>query len=238
MKTSSLLCLLPCLLSCGNAANPQERFGEFGYNGIYLSTFSSSRISAAEAYALLPKSRRDINPRRAYVPMDSTVGSIMSRFGSLYASVSYYVEEEEEQQVRSEIFQGSDFQAILTRNVYVPFGQMSVEYLLIDSSILDHMEEDNAAFASSSSAVPFKEPYTYHRSAEGNLVVQTHRYAELSTSNGGGIGASFRQDAEMLYDGEGKMVKWQSSLGLFTSTPSGTSRQGYIFEAQLQWILK
>jgi hypothetical protein len=42
----------------------------------------------------------------------------------------------------------------------------------------------------------------------------------------------------MVYDEEGKLVKWQSSLGVYTATPSGTMKQGYILEMDFNWVVK
>ena len=238
MRHLSLLTLSMLLISCGNAPAANERFGEFGYQGKYLTSFGKEKITSQEARLLLPSLPRQIKPRFAVKPHGETVDGVLSRFASVHAEVFYYLEGQEEQQVWTGLVQGTDFRYILQQNVYCVFGQMTIDYLLMDAPILDEMDQANAEFSSLSSPVPFKEPYTYHRSATGNLVVQTHRFSELSSSEGGGIGSTFRQDCETLYDAEGKMSKWQSSLGLFISTPTGTTRQGYIFEASFSWDLK
>jgi hypothetical protein len=93
--------------------------------------------------------------------------------------------------------------------------------------------EDSANLVS-----PFDRPYTYHESETGDLIVQTHHFAELPSSVNGGIGATFRQDCELVFDPEGKITLWQSSLGLYTSTPTGTALEGYIFAASFAWTEK
>ena len=230
------LSLTALFLAGCSSSEAAPRFGEFGHDGTFLVCFGVDRITLAEARSLLPSSQAP--SFRAYSPDNGHIASVLDRFASLSCQISYYVEGEEGQQVRQELFQGGDFRYLLQNNVYMPFGQMSVDFLLMDREILDSLEKENEDFAAKGEAVPFKEPYTYHRSSSGNLVLQTHRYAELPASLGGGIGATFREDCEMLYDAEGKLDAWHASLGLFTSTPSGISKQGYIFEAAFVWNLK
>lgn len=59
-----------------------------------------------------------------------------------------------------------------------------------------------------------------------------------STSVGGRIGCSYRHNSEILYDYENKISKWQTSFGVYSSTPRGTMKQGYILEIEYNWIVK
>lgn len=171
---------------------------------------------------------------------DKTIKEILSRFGSLTATVKYYLDETDAEQYREDLFQGTDFLSLLQDNNYIPFGQMNAKYIFINSHILDEMDAENREFANDANNLicPFSSRYTYHANEYDELVVQTHHFAELPSSVNGGIGSAFRQDCEIQYDGGGKIVHWQSSLGLYTSTPTGTIKEGYIFEADFTWSLK
>ena len=70
------------------------------------------------------------------------------------------------------------------------------------------------------------------------MIIQSRDFAEIASSVGGGVGCSYRQDTEIVYDAEGKMVLWQTSLGISSSAPQGTMRQGYILEMSVEWIEK
>ena len=102
------------------------------------------------------------------------------------------------------------------------------------------MEEENIRFQNSDVGLiaPFKTIFSYHTGEEGNLIIQSRDFAEIASSVGGGVGCSYRQDTEIVYDMEGKMVLWQTSLGISTSAPQGTMRQGYILEMHVEWIEK
>lgn len=232
------------LASCSFAGKAEPTFGEFSYNGIYLTAFSSRQITYEEAVRLAPSSAAsNARPVKAKVTPqveNSSIDRILQRFAAVTTTVKYYVSEAESEQYRTEIFQGTDFRHMLELNRYDPFGQMSVNFVLIDTHLLSDMETENEEFKATSSnySVPFKEPYTYHSNAQGELVLQTHSFSELPSSVHGGIGSTFRQDCELCYDAEGKLTAWQSSLGLYTSTPTGTSRQGYLFEVSFDWTLK
>lgn len=73
-----------------------------------------------------------------------------------------------------------------------------------------------------------------------NLLIESHYvpFAELSASINGGIGSTSREDCELAFDEEGKINLWQTSLGLYTAAPTGTVRDGYIFEASFEWLSK
>ena len=86
--------------------------------------------------------------------------------------------------------------------------------------------------------LPLRRFFSYHTGEDGNLIIQSRDFAEIASSVGGGVGCSYRQDTEIVYDIEGKMVLWQTSLSTSTSTPQGTMRQGCILEMHVEWIEK
>ncbi|MCR5490874.1 MAG: hypothetical protein K6F32_01960 [Bacilli bacterium] len=231
------------LASCDFGGTSPKTFGLFGHKGVYLTEHAEAEITLSEAKRLVNMSSSSaarLQKRSELSEEDPAVKSILARFGSLGVSAAYYIDGSEERQVRTDLYQGTDFLYLLKENTYFPFAQMNVKYIYIDGSLLDSLEEENAKFREDPTNLvsPFVNPYTYHRDAQGELVLQTHHFAELPSSVNGGIGATFRQDCELSYDGEGKLKHWQSSLGLYTSTPTGTSLEGYIFEATFEWTLK
>ena len=227
--------------SCDDVNAPIRRynFGQFGYNGIFLEEYATKQITINEAKQLVKLPSNPTNVKRG-LPNDDSVNKVLSNYASLTTTVKYYVSDQEEQQVRSDLYQGTDFKYLLETNHYEPFGQMNVRYVFVDQELLDETEEENIKFKESSQYLisPYNEPYTYHTNDENKLILQTHHFAELPASTGGGIGSTFRQDCELIFDEEGKITYWQSSLGLYTSTPTGTVKQGYIFEVNFEWTSK
>ena len=245
IKTIGLLLSIISLGGCNKSATAENvTFGDFGYNGIFLKEYATKQIGVDEAKDLVEIAYSNPQKRemkRADNKSNSdNIQIVLTKYASLITTVKYYVSDREEQQVRKDIYQGTDFKFLLETNHYEPFGQMSVKYIFVDDDLLDDMEAQNNAFKESGSYItsPFNEPYTYHTNDENKLIVQTHSFAELPASTGGGIGSTFRQDCELIFDEEGKITFWQSSLGLYTSTPTGTVKEGYIFEVNFEWNSK
>ena len=129
---------------------------------------------------------------------------------------------------------------MLTTNQHVPFSQLIAKYILAFPTLIDSMETRNEEYRNSEESLvaPFTNIFSYHTNAKGELVIHTRDFAEIPSSVGGGIGCSYRQDTEILYDADNKMQKWQTSLGLYSATPHGTMKQGYILEVEFNWIQK
>ena len=155
-------------------------------------------------------------------------------------TTKYYVESSDAMQNKEDTLIGTDFKNMLENNQFVPFNQLVAKNVIIFDELIEYMEEQNKLFASSSAALiaPFRSIFSYHTDKAGNLVVQTRDFAEIPSSVGGGIGCSYRQDTEIVYDSEGKMTLWQTSLGLYSSSPQGTMQDGYILEMQVNWTEK
>ncbi len=231
------------MMSCGTSVDQPtlidgNHFGEFSYNGIYLNEYAAKTITVDEAKSLI-SIPTPIDTKYS-VGNEDTVKAILNSYGSLDIQVNYYVSESGQKQGREDLYQGTDFYSLLSLNHYEPFAQMSVKYLYVDEYLIDYMEKENEEFHNSSANLisPFNDLNTYHSTKSGELVIQTHHFAELPASMNGGIGSTFRQDCEMVFDKEGKITLWQSSLGLYTSTPTGTVKQGYIFDSSFNWISK
>ena len=245
MKTVMALGAITTLAACSNNPEGSKGFGDFNYNGIFLREYATKQINVEQAKALVDietyESKKDNKLRKNLNgELTETVHAVLAKYASLVTTVKYYISDTDKQQVRQDIYQGTDFKYLLDVNHYEPFGQMSVRYLFVDDALLDDMEQANEDFKDSISYIitPFNEPYTYHTNEENKLILQTHSFAELPASTGGGIGSTFKQDCELIFDEEGKITFWQSSLGLYTSTPTGTVKEGYIFEVEFAWNAK
>jgi len=237
------LMLSGCNFSKSEAKN---QFGDFSYNGNFLKEYAVKQINVDEAKDLIYLEDNQIkltNYNEMVIDkenLSSTIKTILTKYASVEIVVKYYVSGTEEQQVRKDLYQGTDFLYMLTQNDYTPFGQMSTKHIYVNDGLLDSMEEENKNYKNDyrNMTSPFNEPYTYHTSETNELIIQSHYFAELPASTQGGIGSTFRQDCESIMDSEGKIRYWQSSLGIYTSTPTGTVKQGYIFEAEFSWIEK
>ena len=237
IKLIGILLTTASLASCSEN-NKKTTFGEFGYKNTFLKEYATKEISVDEAKALVDVPSTTL--RAAGTSTKENVEIVLEQYASLITTVKYYIDEKEEQQVRKDIYQGTDFRSLLEMNHYEPFGQMSVSYLFVDDYLLDDLARENLAFHESKQYLvsPFNEPYTFHTNEDNNLIIQVHSFAELPASTSGGIGSTFRQDCELVFNEEGIITFWQSSLGLYTSTPTGTVRQGYIFEVEFEWVSK
>ena len=225
-------------------------FGEFDYNGKYLYDFATADITAVEAKNLITSGNTSgqalnaskiitLNASKPAVPSDK-ITYILQEYSSCIITTKYYIAGKEEQQTKHDELQGTDFRAMLEANEISPFNQLIAKNIVMYPELIDYMEESNNEFKVSeiSTIAPFKDVFTYHKNETGNLVIKTRDFAEIPASTGGGIGCSFRQDTEILYDADHKISKWQTSLGLWSTTPNGTSKQGYILEVEFKWVKK
>ena len=236
-------------------------FGEFSYKGKTLTDYAVKTITAQEAKSIIAKgvsknlrqayaerslkksdiSLMSLNSNTAnYKTPDEVVNEVLRNYAGCSIVTKYYIDGSEQMQTKTDKLTGLDFKNILSRNLFTPFNQLVAKNIIVFDDLIDYMEEQNAVFELSDEGLvaPFKNIFSYHEDANGNLIIQIRDYAEIASSVGGGIGASYRQDTEIIYDGEGKMTMWQTSLGLCSSTPQGTIKEGYILEMVAEWIEK
>lgn len=250
-KFISIFTILTLVLALSSCSKGDEHgaFGYFDYNGIQLISFSTQDIALNDAKGIVGKNESSLkslavilNEGEEIKPSlpDDVVNTIAKKYASLSVSTYFYIEEEKDRQVKTDMVQGTDFISVLEKNEFAAFNQLIAQNIIITPEILDFMEVQNEEFKNSEIArtAPFKNVFTYHTNEEGNLVVQYHAFTEIPSSIGGGVGCFYRQDTEMLFDAENKMSKWQTSLGIYTSTPEGTVKQGYILEMEFKWTSK
>lgn len=236
-------------------------FEEFSYKGKTLTDYAVKTITAQEAKNIISKgvsknshqayaesrqkkldiSLMSLNSNMAsYETPEEVVNDVLRNYAGCNVTTKYYVDGSDQMQTKSDKLTGLDFKSILSQNLFTPFNQLIAKNIIVFDDLIDYMEEQNATFELSDEGLvaPFKSIFSYHEDANGNLIIQIRDYAEIASSVGGGIAASYRQDTEIIYDGEGKMTMWQTSLGLCSSTPQGTIKEGYILEMAVEWIEK
>ena len=237
----------------GNQANKPRRFGEFGYNGRYLTAFTNKDINATEAKGIITTNMNENYVEEktdevtfasiAYTAVEGeeeTVNFLIGKYAECIITTKYYVEGQENQSVKEFNLRGTDFKNMIEENSFAPFSQVVARYLVCYPGVIDEMENLNEKFKQSeeSKVAPFNNVFSYHTDLSGNLVLHIRDFSEIPSSVGGGVGCSYRQDSEILFDTENKISKWQTSLGLYTATPEGTMKQGYILEMDFQWVVK
>ena len=236
----------------GSQDNKANRFGQFGYNGKYLTAFTKKDITASEAKGIISTNMNenfgDKDSSVAFTSVvytavegeEETVTYMINQYAGCTITTKYYVEGNEEQSEKIDDIRGTDFKNLLQENFFAPFSQVVARYLICYPGVIDEMEALNEEFKSSQEyeVAPFKNIFSYHTDEAGNFVLQIRDFSEIPSSVGGGVGCSYRQDSEILFDEENKITKWQTSLGLYTATPQGTMKQGYILEIDFDWIIK
>ena len=246
-----LLCFMFTLTGCfgkdnNNGGNNLVQFGEFGYNGHYLTSFATATISSTDAKQILSLNMPTIQPASAKatssspLPNSTQVNYILANYSGCEILTKYYEDGSDIQTQKVDALQGTDFRSMIETNQHTPFSQLVAKYILCFPELIDAMEANNAEFSNSSEALvaPFSNIFSYHKNNKGELVIQTRDFSEIPSSVGGGIGCSYRQDTEILYDADNKIQKWQTSLGLYSATPQGAMKQGYILEIEFHWIKK
>ena len=245
-----MMCCSFLLSGCfGNPSVP-VKFGEFGYNGRYLTAFATQTILPSQAKQILSNNMGGINTLSAKTlaasasvdptPDQTLIDFVLAQYSGCQITTKFYVEGSEDQLTKSDYLIGTDLKSMLEENKFTPFSQLVAKYVLCFPNLIDNMEQLNAEFRASQESIvaPFANIFTYHTNEKGELVIQTRDFAEIPSSVGGGIASSYRQDTEILYDAQNKIQKWQTSLGLYSATPQGTMKQGYILEVEFNWELK
>lgn len=258
----TLLLAVVLLLSCLTATGCKKKhgtFGRFSYNGNWLTSFAVQDISYERAKGIVQKGEQstlytngtpsllsspitnlsvnDTDPRELPLPEEDYVNAILTKYASITVVTKYYVTGEKKQLEKTDFIQGTDLKNLLRANEFTPFSQLVTKGIIIFDNLIVFMDKENTEFKNSkeNTTAPFNNIFTYHTDEQGNIVIQTHDFAEIPSSVGGGVACSYLQDTEQLYDSENKLVKWQTSLGVYTATPEGTLEQGYILEVEFQW---
>jgi len=251
------------LTACKPKPATVNYFGQFGCYGNYLIQNAVKSITAPEARQLIDKyganavadgsastvltteANSAFAVEESAPTPDAVVDSLITKYSGFWVTTKYYDANDElglegTLKEKRDEYVGGLFKSVLEENNLETFAQLVARNIIAYDGLIEWMEEQNSAFAASEAAklAPFLNIYTYHTDDEGNLVIQVHSFRELNSKDLGGISANFRQDTEIVYDTEGKMVLWQTSLGISNASPTGTMRQGYILSLDLDWIEK
>lgn len=254
LLASALLMLPGCA-----GKNAHAPFGEYGYMGHYLTSFAVRKIDADTARIIVGGAARTtarqnggvvfLSATQTAQPLSVTAGAfsddvrnaLLDRYAGVTITTRYYTEDKKKQQSQTHDFVGTDFKNILDNNEFTPYSRTRAKYVVVTPELIDAMEQENAAFkeTAESKIAPFGSLYSYHKNEKGCLVIQFNSFAEIASTSGG-IGSNFIQSSEALYDAEGKIQKWQTSLGLNIVNPAEGEdlKQGYILEAEFEWKLK
>ncbi len=254
----AVVLILSCLTATG-CKPKHKQFGRFSYNGNWLTSFAIKDISFEVAKDIVHQgtqatlyqdntpsllscgvtslSVNDTDPFDLPLPSEDFVNAILNKYASITVVTKYYVTGEKKQLEKTDFIQGTDLKNLLRRNEFQPFSQLVTKGIIVFDELIVFMDNENTEFKNSkeNTTAPFNNIFTYHTDEDGNIVIQTHDFAEIPSSVGGGVACSYLQDTEQLYDSENKLVKWQTSLGVYTATPEGTLEQGYILEVEFQW---
>ncbi len=257
-----LICLFG-LFGCKkkNTSNGDERkqFGKFGYNSHILIDQAVADINSSQAKSIAENNYRNAKTNVSNASfngslerlsvstfdVDSTtpddlVDAIMTKYAKCTITTTYCETGKDDLQKKEDLLQGTDFKNMVQKNTFASYSQLLAKNLIVFPNLIDEMEKANEEFKKSdvSKISPFKNIFTYHKDNSDNLIIQIHDFAEIPSSVGGGIGCSYLQDTEIVYDSEGKIVTWMTSLGLYSATPTGTIQQGYILYMNFDWALK
>ena len=255
----AIVLIFTCLMTSG-CKKKHKQFGMFSYNGNWLTSFAIKEISFESAKDIVHKGTQatmyqqnktpsllstgitnlnvnSTDPFDLPLPSEDYVNAILTKYASITIITKYYVTGEKKQQEKTDFLQGTDLKNLLRRNEFTPFAQLVTKGIIVFDELIVFMDGENTEFKNSkeNTTAPFNNIFTYHTDEKGNIVIQTHDFAEIPSSVGGGVGCSYLQDTEQLYDSENKLVKWQTSLGVYTATPNGTLEQGYILEVEFIW---
>lgn len=248
---ASVLLLTQCAVLCTGCSGKEKQFGEFSYYGKKLIDYAVKDISSDELKNLVDL-HINIGPANSAFGSDGNVSgvtqppepdqAIIKKLTTDYAvceiDVKLYENESKDPKEYKYTLQGTDFYNIVETNKYRLNDQIIVRSLTMYPALVDYMDSENAKFHEESSPAPFKDIYTYHTAKKGNAVIKQRAYIEIPATQNGGVGCAYRQDIESVYDSEAKITKWQSSMGIYTTTPSGTTKQGYILEMDFTWKTK
>lgn len=238
------------LISVTACSVDEEQYGEFSSGGHYLTKYSKEEITADQAKKLIsdnaaaitqnlgeaiPGIREDDLP----LPSQELVSYFMATYSDCTAMTTYYIDDGEEV-VKQDFLQGTDFKAMIEDNVFVPFNQLVAKLVVIFPEVIDYMEKQNQKFTALDTydVAPFKTLFSYHTDENGNLVIQCRDFAEIPSSEAGGVACSYRQDTEIVFDSSNKLSDWQTSLGVYTASPQETIKKGYIMKVKLEWSIK
>ena len=227
----------------------KHRFGEFSYEGTYLMSDAQEQLTFNQAKKIVSENSKKTSASAhtlstyissSILPDQETINSIRRRYASCTITTYYYQDGTKNRLSKTDVAEGTNLQTLLSENKFSAYAYLEAHLLVVSNNVLEALEQQNADFHDSSESIncPFQDCYTYHKDSNGFLIIQNHAFSEIPSTVTGGISVSYRQDTETTYDADNKITHWQSSLGVLTSTPTGSVHEGYILEIDFKWTLK
>lgn len=174
----------------------------------------------------------------------AVVESIMTKYSGFTTTTIYYEVDSNANKAKevskTDEYLGDICESTLLENKLAPYAQMVANNIIAYDGLIDWMDERNAIFNNSPDkhVYPFSSPYSYWTDSNDNLVIQTHKYINIDANYTGGISCYYMQDSEIVYDSEGKLSLWQTSLGVAYASTAGTGKEGFIMTIQFDWTPK
>ena len=228
----------------------KETFGMFSYRGVYLTSYKTSDITETEAKDMitigenqtdavlnsLSASTQNVNDT---IP-ENIVNAYLTQYKSISVVSRFWYEDENgniysQDSQPDEIF-GTDFKTVLEKNEIQISTGIIVPNVIVYKELFDEFETANENFKLQENYIvsPFKDLYTYHKN-DTNFVLRSHYFVEIPASQIGGASCSFIQENESEFYYDGRLTRFQSSLGTKLQTKTGTQCEGTIFEIIITW---
>lgn len=149
-----------CCFSTGCKKDDKKTttFGEFSYEGKYLTSYAENEISANEAKSLIQNktsaisysviknenaySLLSVNPSEPMdtpLPSKNLVDSVITKYASIEILTKYYVSEQENQQQKRDFLQGTDLKSVIEENKFTSFSQLVAKGVIIFDELIDYI---------------------------------------------------------------------------------------------------
>ncbi len=241
-------------VACNKDDETSATFGMFSFRGVYLTSYKTADITETQAKSMITTAATDEDASAKALSLadesgeDQTVStatpaSLVNEYLEKYKSitiVSRFWDEDSEGNIIVDEYTdellASDFKSALEKNEVSISTGIVVPNLLVYKEKIDAFEVANENFKAQDdyNVSPFKDLYTYHKN-DTNFVLRTHYFVEISSSKIGGASCSYIQENESEYFLDGRMTRFQSSLGTKLQTKKGTQCEGTIFEVLITW---
>ncbi|MCH5161944.1 MAG: hypothetical protein J1G38_00450 [Clostridiales bacterium] len=249
LALTAAIAAVPALAGCeeDGGKDKEVAFGVFEQNGYHLTAFATKEISGQQALQMVKTGSSTLThakPRLNYVkdappPLSAEdYNAFASAYAQFTVEISYFKDGSSKKKTETQIVANQSFHEYLQQNSVPASAGLVIKNFVLSADAVNYMVEQNSKFMADPRYIyaPFRSLYSFHLDKAGRLVVQMRDYTEIPASaTGGGVDCNYRQDTEAVYDGENKLIKWHTSLGVMISTAGDTLKEGYIYEAKFTW---
>ena len=259
----SVVLALICVFSLSACFGGNGEFGMFTVAGKKLTSLKSTDIDFISAKKITDgyktSSTKAVNarivPANSYGTEDGQSFALseedIAMFQSIYKGIgitSYFwaVNEKNGLEIYESYLEviSTNFETVLRNNSVRLNEAIRIPNVVGCTDMLAWCEDRNADLKAREdyNRAPFLNLYTYHKTTESGtelFVLGTHAFSEISSESlFGGATCQYIQENESKFDAEGKIVKFQSSLGISLNDTRGTQKIGTNFEVSFEWIVK